>query len=330
MNLIRFAALTFIYLSFSTVVEAAIRLEQFEYPFPVKSERIFSQQQELDMSFMELPAQKKHLGTVVLLSDSEFCAAYWKETAEALSKAGYEVIMPDQLGLGKSFKPNNYQYSLQQMVENARSLLLRKRLWKTHLVGHGMGGMLAVRYALMFPKEILSVTLVNPRGLEDGKAQGQAYVSVDTRYQNELKETAEQRRNWQREHYYGGEWKTSYERWIQMFEHLRDSPDYFLVAWNQSLIQDMVYTQPVCYEFSRLEVPVLLLLGKASPWSSEKNEETPLPLNPEAGKLASTAIPKVKLIELENAGYLPHLDSFPEFIELLLPFLKKPTWDKKR
>jgi pimeloyl-ACP methyl ester carboxylesterase len=40
------------------------------------------------------------------------------------------------------------------------------------LVGHSMGGMLAARYALMFPQTVERLVLVNPIGLEDRQAKG--------------------------------------------------------------------------------------------------------------------------------------------------------------
>ncbi len=54
-----------------------------------------------------------------------------------------------------------------------------------HLVGHSMGGMLAVRYALMFPQDLRSLSLVNPIGLEDWKALGVPWRSVDAWYAGE-------------------------------------------------------------------------------------------------------------------------------------------------
>jgi hypothetical protein len=45
---------------------------------------------------------------------------------------------------------------------------------------------------------------------------------------------------------------------------LRPLPHRFgreLVAWNAALLSDMIYTQPVLYEFGGLRMPVLLLIG---------------------------------------------------------------------
>lgn len=330
-------ALSLFFLGSQLFAEDSLRLESFEYPFAVKSERIFSQQQELDLSYMELPAIKKQRATVVLLHDSTYCAAYWKETAEALTKSGYEVIMPDQVGSGKSTKPKYYQYSYQQLVDNTRSLLLRKRLWKVHLIGHGTGATLALRYALMYPKEVLSLTLINPVGIDQRVNMGLPYISVDARFQEEMKLTAQDRKSYQTAHYYNGEWQPQYDRWIQLFEHFRSSPDYHLVAWNHALIQDMVSTQSIHSELSQLDVPALLIYGSNNLWQPNpvSTDTLPTPDSPplksysEIINEAAQLIPKSKVTAIENSGFSPHLDNFASFLKPIVPFLNKPTWDKK-
>ena len=38
-------------------------------------------------------------------------------------------------------------------------------------------------------------------------------------------------------------------------------PDRDIVAWNSALLDDMIYSQPVVYEFSDFKAPVLLMIG---------------------------------------------------------------------
>ncbi len=47
------------------------------------------------------------------------------------------------------------------------------------IVGHSMGGMLATRFALTFPEMTEQLVSVNPLGLEDGRAKGVPWSSVD-------------------------------------------------------------------------------------------------------------------------------------------------------
>ena len=107
----------------------------------------------------------------------------------ALSDAGYRVIAPDQIGFCKSSKPEHYQYSFQQLARNTHALLASLGVTNATVIGHSTGGMLAIRYALMYPRETQQLVLVNPIGLEDWKAKGVPSLSVDQWYERELKTT---------------------------------------------------------------------------------------------------------------------------------------------
>lgn len=323
-------------LSLATGKADDLLIDDFTYPYEMHTLRLFTQQQELKMAYAEVqPKGKKELGTVVLLHGKNFGGYYWKQTAEALSDAGFRVIIPDQIGFGKSSKPGSYQYSFQQLADNTNAMLQRLGHRKVHLVGHSMGGMIAVRQALMFPTEVLSVTLVNPIGLEDWKAKGVPYRPVDGWYQLELRQTRESLQAYQTENYYNGQWRDSYLPSLQMFDAFRKSPEYSRMAWNQALTYDMIMTQPVCYEFPQLSQPTLLIIGqrdRTAPGRDLAPDEVKESLGryPELGRAAARVIPKSKLVELEDVGHVPQLEAFPRFIEPLIDFLRKPVWDKKK
>jgi pimeloyl-ACP methyl ester carboxylesterase len=52
---------------------------------------------------------------------------------------GYRVIMPNQVGFGKSTKPAYYQYSFVQLALNTPSLLSSLKIDHYKAVGHSMG-----------------------------------------------------------------------------------------------------------------------------------------------------------------------------------------------
>ena len=76
--------------------------------------------------------------------------------------------------------------------------------------------MLAVRYGLMFPQDVDELALINPIGLEDWKAKGVPSLSIDQWYGRELNTAAETIRAYEKATYYAGEWRDSYEPWVQM------------------------------------------------------------------------------------------------------------------
>ena len=306
-----------------------LRLESFAYPFPVQVYSFSSQQQKVEMAYMDLPPAAPVQGVVVLLHGKNFSGAYWQETAEALRRDGFRVVMPDQVGFGRSTKPAHYQFTFHQLAHNTRELLRHLGVNRAHILGHSMGGMIATRYALMFPTDTASLTLVNPLGLEDWKAKGVPYRAPDANYTQELKQSAERIRAYQQENYYGGEWRPAYDRWVEMLVTFTRSPDYPRMAWVQALTSEMIYTQPVCYEFPSLAVPTLLVIGqrdRTAPGKDQAPEARRRELGnyPELGRAAAKAIPGARLVELPGVGHAPHLESFATFIAPLREFLRSP------
>ena len=131
----------------------------------------------------------------------------------------------------------------------------------TTLIAHSTGGMVAVRYALMYPQETEQLVLVNPIGLEDWKAKGVPSISIDEWYGRELRINADSIRHYEKDTYFAGQWKAEYEPRVQMYAGLNRGPDKELVAWNSALLYDMIYTQPVFYELENISVPRLLMIG---------------------------------------------------------------------
>ena len=197
-------------------------------------------------------------------------------TIAALTAAGYRVIALDQIGFCKSSKPAHYQFSFQQLAGNTpRAAGLARHQRARSFIGHSIGGMLGMRYALTFPDDVEQLVLVNPIGLEDWKAKGVPWQSVDAWYQQELKTTADSIRDYQRSTYYAGTWDAKYERWVQMLAGLYRGPGHDIVSWNAALVDDMAYTQPVFYEFEKMSVPVLLLIGDKDTTAIGKNLAPP-------------------------------------------------------
>jgi pimeloyl-ACP methyl ester carboxylesterase len=239
---------------------------------------------------------------------------------------GYRVVAPDQIGFCKSTKPDRYQYSFQQLAENTHALLMSRNIGRAIVVGHSMGGMLAARYALMYPDAVDELVLVDPLGLEDWKAEGVPYESVDRAYQTQLKTTFESIKNYQLEFYYHGQWKPEYDRWVSMLAGMYAGPGKEHVAWNQALTSDMIFTQPVLYEFGQIRVKTLLLIGDADRTAPGSNRAPPdvaarLGNYPELARRAVKMIPTARLIEFPGLGHAPQVEEPEAFHKALLAAL---------
>ncbi len=327
-----FTTLLSLTVAFSLVVPIihaeGIRLENYDYPFPVEIFEFESQRQPLEMVYMDVKHEGEMRGTIVLFHGKNFSGAYWGETAKALSKSGYRVVMPDQIGFGKSTKPAHYQFSFQQLATNTNSLLKKLGIKKAFILGHSMGGMVATRYALMFSEATIALILENPIGLEDWLAKGVSYSTIDEVYEAELAKTPEKIRQYQLESYYDGHWNAAYDPWVEMLADFIESPDNPRMAWDQALAYDMIVTQPVCYEFGDISVPTLLIIGQRDRTAIGRNaapREVAEKLGnyPELGSETNAAIPDSRLVELDGIGHLPHIEAFPRFIKPLKEFLSQ-------
>lgn len=298
-------------------------LEGFAYAYPVHRYAFTSQRETLQMAYLDVRPERANGRTVVLLHGKNFCAGTWEQTIEVLAKAGYRVVAPDQIGFCKSTKPLRYQYSFQQLAHNTHALLESIGVKEATVVGHSTGGMLAVRYALMYPRDTQQLVLVNPIGLEDWKALGVPALSVDYWYARELKTSADVIRRYEQRTYYAGEWSPAYERWVQMLAGLYRGPGRDVVAWNSALVYDMIFTQPVLYEFGAIRVPTLLLIGDKDTTAIGKDVAPPdvhakLGRYPALAKRTQAAIPGAVLYEFPALGHAPQIQDPATFHKALL------------
>jgi len=303
-----------------------IMLANYKYPFPVKHLNINVQQQDLKMAYMDVQPDNYNGKNVMLFHGKNFNGAYWETTTKALTEKGYRVIIPDQIGFGKSSKPHHFHYTFQQLATNTRQLLDSLNVSKTTVIGHSMGGMLATRFVLMFPEISEKLILLNPIGLEDWKLKV-PYKTTDWWYKRELNKTYDGIKSYQKSSYYDGKWKPEYDQWVNLLAGWTLNSDYERIAWNSALAYDMIFTQPVVYEFQNIEAPTLLIIGTRDRTAlgkslvSEEVRKT-MGLYDELGEITHNKIPNSKLVELDGIGHLPHIESFEQFIVPLLDYLE--------
>lgn len=304
------------------------RLSGYVYPHEVHVRRFEAQRQPLEMAYMDVRPANANGRAVLLLHGKNFSGAYWASTIDALVAEGYRVVVPDQIGFGKSSKPESFQYSFQALATFTRDLLDELEVDAVSVVGHSMGGMLAVRFALMFPERVEKLALVNPIGLEDWK-RVVPYQGVEAWYRSELGKTAQGVRDYMRESYFGGEWKAGYEPIAELQVGWIEGPQYPQVAWSSALTYDMIFTQPVVYELPAIAAPTLLVIGQRDRTALGKNLVAPevaatLGDYPALGRRTAEAIPNATLVELEGIGHVPQYEAFDAYMAALRDFLAAP------
>jgi pimeloyl-ACP methyl ester carboxylesterase len=298
-------------------------LEGFGYPYDVHRFAFRSQGGDMSMAYMDVKPQSANGRTAVLLHGRNFCAATWERTIAVLSKAGFRVIAPDQIGFCKSTKPPGYQFSLQQLATNTNALLTSLGVARPIVIGHSLGGMTAMRYALMFPDAVEQLVLVNPIGLEDWQAAGVPFIDLDKALEIEKSTTFDSIKQYEQRFYYAGQWRPEYDRWVEMIAGMYRGPGAERIAQVQARIAEMAFIQPVVHEFERIRVPTLLMIGqldRTAPGANRAPAELANELGnyPQLGRAAARRIPKADLIEFSELGHAPQIQAPEQFHEALL------------
>lgn len=303
-----------------------IALEEYPYPYAVQFLPLEIEGKQQRMAYMDVPPTGDANGrAVVLLHGKNFYGAYWQNTIAALAHAGYRVVVPDQIGFGKSSKPDDVAYSFDLLAANTARLLDHLKVNRAAVVGHSMGGMLAVRFARSYPGRTTHLILENPIGLEDYRLK----VPPQTTEQllaSETAETTEQTRAYRKSYFV--RWLPAYERFVEVAARLKLSGEFPRYARAAALTSQMIYQQPVRHEFRLIQAPTLLVIGQADRTAIGKNRvpqsvARTMGQYPQLGRQAARDIPRSRLVELNNVGHIPHLEAPDAFHSALLGFLQK-------
>jgi pimeloyl-ACP methyl ester carboxylesterase len=279
--------------------------------------------QDLRIAYRDVPSAGAANGkAVLLLHGKNFSGFYWEPTIEFLAQQGYRVIAPDQLGFGASSRPDIH-YSFHQMAQNTKALLDHLGIRQVYVIAHSMGGMLGVRFTLLFPETVEKLVLENPLGLEDYRKLV-PYISLRDQYSAELSQTYEKMRDYQKT-YYPRAWKPEYEVYVQDQASVLGTGEYPRDAWSSALTYEMIYEQPVVYELGEISRPTLLIIGQDDRTVVGKNR---LPPNlqsvagqyPELGRKAQAAIKGSTLVEVPDCGHIPHIQKPDQFRNAVVAF----------
>jgi pimeloyl-ACP methyl ester carboxylesterase len=104
---------------------------------------------------------------VVLLHGFLESSFMWKDIVPILSKK-YKVVTLDLLGHGAS-ENHGYIHSMEDQAEIVKSVLNHLKLRKYVIIGHSMGGYIALAFAKLFPKNVKGICLLNSTALPDSK-----------------------------------------------------------------------------------------------------------------------------------------------------------------
>ena len=295
----------------SDVKPGSITLEDVPYPHPVPYLPMTVYGQDVRMAYMDVaPSAPANGRTVALFHGMNFFGEYWAATIEVLRKQGFRVVVPDQIGFGRSSKPV-IPYNFHDMALNTRRLLQHLGIARAAIVGHSMGGMLTARFAAAYPDMTERAVIYGPIGLTDPRVSS-PWRSTDEAYKAMLGRSYQQIEQGIRRYFPNpGTWKPEYERYARIHYSWTLGGDWPRFAMVRALVGQMPYLDPVVYDWPHIKVKTLVLGG-------EKDS----PDFPARAKHIASTIPGAELVLLPNLGHVPHFEAPDMFHAALLKFLK--------
>jgi pimeloyl-ACP methyl ester carboxylesterase len=111
--------------------------------------------------------------------------------------------------------------------------------------------------------------------------------------------------------------------WVEMLAGMYRGDGRDQVATDSARLGDMIFTQPVFYEFERSQPAVLLIIGDKDTTAIGKNLASPalratLGDYPALGKAAAARIPHARLVEFRDLGHAPQIQTPDAFNKTLI------------
>lgn len=301
-------------------------MEGFAYPFPVRYLPLTMEGRPVQMAYMDVaPAGAANGRTALLLHGRNFGGYYWARTIRFLSDAGFRVVVPDQIGFGKSSKPD-LGLSFHAGADQTRQLLDKLGVDKVTLIAHSMGSMFGARFTLMFPQRVERLVLECPIGLEDYRLKV-PYASKDELAREAATMTREAIDRFYRGYFVT--WKPEYQVFGDVAWRWMLGPDADRLARVAAHTYQMAYEQPVVYELPFVRSRTLVIGGEKDRSAIGRNRVSPQ-VRDSLGRFADLvpaavkSMPDARGVLIEDVGHIPHLEATDRFHALLTDFLSQP------
>ena len=168
--------------------------------------------------------------------------------------------------------------------------------------------MVTSRFAFSYPEMTTHAVMVNQIGLTDSRLE-RPWRNPEEQYQASLNRSYESiRRGIER---YCITWSPEYEYFIRLHYGWTQSGDWPQCAKVRSRISQMLYADPVVYDWPHIKAKTLVI-GVAEDGPNFRA----------LAKIVADTIPNAELVLIDNVGHIPHLEASERFHSELIRFLE--------
>jgi pimeloyl-ACP methyl ester carboxylesterase len=249
---------------------------------------------------------------IVLLHGLGDSSLGWQYLESPLVEAGYRVTVWDALGAGRSAKPSDGDYSIAAHLRRLERALDLLGIEKATVVGHSLGGSLALVFVHAHPDQTTALCLIDPAAYREGALDGRWFWDVPLIAEIVLGAlSTEMLVDYGLEQNFADHARIPQElRKFYIREALRNGMISALIHQERQLIP----ADPEAWELGHrtIHAPTLILWG-------EKDALVPVA----QGRRLAREIAGAKLVVLPGLAHSPQLENPDVVLAYLLPFLSE-------
>ncbi len=248
----------------------------------------------INIDDIRLAYERHGKGTpLVLLHGYPLDHHLWDDVVPLLEDT-FDLIIPDLRGFGGSSTVDSF-YAIEDMASDIASLLDHLGIPKAAIVGHSMGGYVALAFARLYPKRLSGLGLVSSQVLADPPERKEGrYKSAAEVADKGIASVVETMTP-----------KFTSDRRLQAFaRHSMEQQQPAAYIGALKAMAERVDSTPL---LSSLNIPVVLVHGDA---------DVLIPID--RAREVKAAVPKAHLVEISGAGHMPMLEAPEKTAEALM------------
>ncbi|GAB4406887.1 MAG: alpha/beta hydrolase [Microscillaceae bacterium] len=283
----------------------------FTYPYPVQKAKLPSGPEVAYVEVGQGPT------TLVFIHGLGSYLAAWQPNLDSLQK-DFRCLALDLPGYGQSSK-QDYPYSMAFFAQAVRELMEAKSISKAVLVGHSMGGQIALTLALQAPEKVEKIILLAPAGLETfTEAQAQLMQNFTSPEQIEGSSDAKIQENLEKNFF---EMPEAAQFMIKDRQSQRYAADFKAYTRAVSASVKAMLEGPVFDKLGQIQAPTLLIFGQEDALIPNKFFNPQLSTE-KVGRMGQEKIPNARLEMIPQAGHFVNFEKATAVNALIRGFLR--------